>query len=405
MYFQNVTVNDVWPTKGPISGGTVLSISGRFLNVGSHVSATLDDVPCIINSTQSSSHRLVCITSGLQQEEGIDDPKELIHSSSMKIRSLTVTVDGAKRSLSFPFIYTPDPEILELKPLRTPWSGGRLITVHGTHLDSIQAPKIIVLLNDNILNSSVCKVLGPSQMECPSPALHKEQVFALIEAMENPRRKRSNHKYNRKNRSLSLTEHDEISLDVGFILDGVLAVRHLRKHFPSVRSRLTFVSNPIYNLFPRHVKLYKGDTLVIEGERINAAADESDVRVTIGQSICNVTSVAATQLVCTPPEDQPLPTDEHGHDTQDTFPLVVVHVGHLRFPLGVLRYDRNRRFPLTPEGIAGLAGGALFIVLASFIILAVYRRKSSHAERVYKLMQLQMDSLESHVRTECKQGN
>ncbi|XP_068214934.1 plexin-B isoform X1 [Palaemon carinicauda] len=408
--YTNVTVTGVDPPRGPVSGGTVLSISGRFLNVGSHVSAALDGLPCIVNKTQSSSHRLVCVTSR-GSDVAIDGVIKESGEVPSKVRTLTVSVDGAHRTLASPFTFTPDPRVLELKPLRSPWGGGRLITVHGTYLDAIQAPKITVLLYDRVLNSSSCHVLSPDQMECPSPPLDRDTLLAILESHDESSRRRRRRSRSRRShksqRSPRRRDHDgdEVVVDVGFVMDGVTSVLHLRKHFPSVRSRLTYVTNPLYYTFPHGVKLYKGDTLVIEGEHINDASDESDVRVTIGKAICNVTSLAATQLVCTPPEGQPDATDERGVATNERLPLVVVHVGkYLRFPLGVLRYERHRRFPLTPEGIAGLAGGALFLVLASFVVLAVYRRKSSQAERVYKLMQLQMDSLESHVRTECKQA-
>lgn len=51
---------------------------------------------------------------------------------------------------------------------------------------------------------------------------------------------------------------------------------------------------------------------MIEGENLNAASDEADVVVTIGTKPCNVTSLAMTQLVCSPPEMQPADTDENG---------------------------------------------------------------------------------------------
>ena len=198
-YFQNVSVTGVWPTLGPVSGGTILSISGRFLNVGSYVSAHLDDLECAINKTQSSSHRLVCITPRATHllSSGIESAKD-----PMKIKTLTVTVDGAKRHLAMPFEYTADPVILELKPLRSPWSGGRLLTVHGTHLNAIQAPRITVLFHDRELNSSGCRVLTPSQMECPSPTvdmkamrdLHREHRSVSIYDSQAPR---TSHKVSR----------------------------------------------------------------------------------------------------------------------------------------------------------------------------------------------------------------
>lgn len=95
-------------------------------------------------------------------------------------------------------------------------------------------------------------------------------------------------------------------------MDNVQAVRNLEKHFPNLRSQLLYVEDPKFIEFPNQVKTYKGDTLVIEGENLNSASDEADVVVTIGSKACNVTSLAMTQLVCSPPEQQPADTDENG---------------------------------------------------------------------------------------------
>ena len=110
-------------------------------------------------------------------------------------------------------------------------------------------------------------------------------------------------------------------------MDNVEAVRDLEKNFQSLRSQLVYVDDPKFFEFPNMVKSYKGDTLVIEGENLNLASDETDVNVTIGLVSCNVTSLAQTQLVCSPPEMQPLATDENGVKTDSGLPLVVVRVG------------------------------------------------------------------------------
>ena len=61
-------------------------------------------------------------------------------------------------------------------------------------------------------------------------------------------------------------------------------------------------------------------------------------------------------------------------------------------------------FQLSGEVIAGIAAGAVLLVLASLLILVVYRRKSSQVEREYKRIQIQMDTLENNIRSECKQA-
>lgn len=47
--FVNPKIHRIEPKRGPMAGGTKLSIFGEHLNAGSHVQAFIDDVPCIIN--------------------------------------------------------------------------------------------------------------------------------------------------------------------------------------------------------------------------------------------------------------------------------------------------------------------------------------------------------------------
>lgn len=284
----------VYPTIGPQSGGTHLAITGQYLNIGSKITAYLDDLVCAVNLTQASNSRLTCITSRA--------PKP------MNIENLTLSIDGANRTLrNNPFNYTQDPTIMEIKPLKSFISGGRMITVHGTNLDSIQAPEMEVYLPNGRtpINKTSCIVLNSNQMECPSPAVNRQ----FHEAVKlNSRVSRSVRKYS----NLKQIPETQLVLRIGFVMDNVESVQDLDKHFLNLRSQLIFVDDPKFCKFPNEVKLYKGDTLVIEGENLNIASDESDVIVTIGPKYCNVTSLAMTQLVCTPPETQPQETDENG---------------------------------------------------------------------------------------------
>ncbi|XP_073993851.1 plexin B isoform X2 [Rhodnius prolixus] len=380
--YKNVKVQSVWPTSGPCSGGTQLSISGHHLNIGTKTQVFLDDLPCTVNASQTSSSRLMCVTSA-----SIAGPKH--------VKRLTLIIDGANRTLGpSSYVYKPDPTVLEIKPLKSPVSGGRMITVHGTNLNTIQKPQMIVYSDSSIayINKSSCTVLNSAQMECPSPAVNLE----------------FNREPSRNRRSLPgkvADKQSKLTLRIGFIMDGVQAVRDLDKHYKNLRSHIIYVEDPIYFQFPNQIKLYKGDTLVIEGEKLNYASDESDVNVTIGTGGCNVTSLAYSQLVCSPPQHQPLPTDEKAIETNIGLPLVVVRIGeNLRFPIGYLRYDMVHAYTLPPEAMAGIAAGVACLIFLFIIVLIVYRRKSTQAEREYKRIQIQMDTLESNVRSECKQA-
>ena len=85
---------------------------------------------------------------------------------------------------------------------------------------------------------------------------------------------------------------------------------------------------------------------------------------------------------------------------------VQVVVGNLVYEVGRLQYEtvESEGGGAADYWIVGSAvgGGAMLTVI--LIILVVYKRKSTRAERQFKRLQLQLDSLESNIRNECKQG-
>jgi len=54
--------------------------------------------------------------------------------------------------------------------------------------------------------------------------------------------------------------------------------------------------------------------------------------------------------------------------------------------------------------LAGSAVGGGTMLSVIVVIVAVYKRKSSRAQRQFQRLQLQLDSLETNIRNECKQG-
>lgn len=423
--YKDIKLEGLSPKMGPQSGGTAITIHGKHLNIGSSVVAYLDDYICLINSTHASYDRLSCVTSPSRSPEHI---KTLTLVVDLANRTLQCKNNKGQNSINYSnsfynhydgcsiYNYTVDPKIMQIKPLKSFASGGRMITVHGTNLHTIQAPKMEVLYNDEIVNQSKCFVISPNQMECPSPSVTKkfQSHFANIKKLQ----KRSANlitsydafttQYSTSSissREAFTLQESQMNFQISFIMDNVKSVRDLNKHFQNIRSNMIFVDDPVFFAFPNLIKLYKGDTLVIEGENLNLACDETDVNVTVGTMQCNVTSLALTQLVCSPPEQQPFSTDEHGNEQYETdLPLVVVRVGRsLRYPIGYLKYDLMKPYAISHAMIL-IAVCTFILALVLVTVLLVYRRKSTQAEREYKKIQIQMDTLESNVRLECKQA-
>lgn len=229
-------------------------------------------------------------------------------------------------------------------------------------------------------------------MFCPSPKISSE-VYTV------PSHQRS---YVRD------VSNSGLKLRIGFVMDDVQSVRELEHFFPSMAADLHYISDPKLFSFDEKladgIKLYKGESLVIEGDNLRSATSEFEVNVTIGTNSCNITSLSMTQLVCLPPDAQPLGTDEIGRKNDNDLPSVVVRIGNLRYEVGYLRYEVSAPYQMPPVVIAMfVATGAVLMVL-SLIVLAIFKHKSTQAEREYKRIQLQMDTLENSVRQECKQA-
>ena len=156
--YRDITLENVTPRFGPVSGGTLIAIEGVNLNIGSNILVYLDNLPCKVNLSQVSSTRVTCVTAPAP--------------APMDVQNLIVVIDDARRTLSQPYHYMPDPTIVDLKPKWSFISGGRILTVHGKNLDTVEQPFIAALDDRGVgVGRSPCVVVSSTQMDCPSPAI------------------------------------------------------------------------------------------------------------------------------------------------------------------------------------------------------------------------------------------
>lgn len=405
--FAQPELLSAYPNTGPHSGGTRVYIIGKSLSIGTNLEVFLDEYPCIVEKMLASSTQISCRTTPAKY-------------SSQTIGKLVVKIDNATLSLdAAPFRYVPDPTIQRIYPLKSYVSGGRAMTVVGTNFDVIQQPRMAIFgIDGSFINDTVCEVVNPGQMNCPSPPVNSELIDMMYrEQMDGTSAQASSSSNTHEPPSFLSNEpspsgqssssvFDKIALRIGFIMDGVMTVRDLASNYPTIHSDLVYVPDPKVFQFEEGIKDFKGDSLVIEGENLRLASSDSEVNVTIGTAICNLTSLAPNQIFCIPPEEQPEPTDEFGRRTPVYLPLVVAHFGNsLRYEIGYLRYDSAAKAYeisfLTIGFIIIFSVILIIFVLVSFVFM---RHKSLLAEREYKRIQMQMDTLENSVRSECKQA-
>ncbi|GMT23527.1 hypothetical protein PFISCL1PPCAC_14824 [Pristionchus fissidentatus] len=344
--FQYVepAISRVKPSSGPISGGTDLSFNGVDLDAGTEVDVTIGGEICVVLSRSTST--LICRS----------PPGERMES-----RPIRVEIDRQHVKMSRgigDFVYLANPKTSSVSPERSVAAGGIRVDVRGEGFRILQRPKMILVGRGEVkTEGKECTIRDDSHMECFTPPLPSTEKI------------------------------NDRSIEVGYAFDFDGST--------TSRGRLEVFPDPSIEPWtdPRYYRPTE-NYLTINGEHLNDAANERDVRVSIGGSECTSTVVASRVITCRPPEKKPpLPTG--------TEPEVIVSIAHLKFSAGILSYST----PGLSSTSISIIAIAIFALLALLILLLVlYQRKSNSHQRQMKMLKSKMDAIEMRVATECKEA-
>uniref|UniRef100_A0A8C3A4Q1 Plexin-B1 n=1 Tax=Cyclopterus lumpus TaxID=8103 RepID=A0A8C3A4Q1_CYCLU len=381
--FQDPQLRDLVPDKGPVSGGTRLTIRGKQLLTGqkSDLSAFLGPQPCYIVEEVTDS-QLVCQTGPSNQTAEVslrvlfgkaertvpnvtfrylDDPVILTNVSPVCLSCLSLSVYtclsllSACLSVSSPVCLF----YLSLLCLSSP--------VCLSHICLSLHPSVApVFLSAHLSVSQVserCSVLSSSQMTCPSPKVSPEVKVK----------------------------------GVWFQLDNV------RVHYETIKGkRFTYHPNPEFFPLNREApdvpyRFKPGGVIAVEGQDLTRAISRQEVRARLGDQECVVKTLDSTHLYCEPPEIQPMSVDD-----SNELPSLQVFMGNLRVDLGLVQYDSDSLSIVPLAAQVGLGAGAAVIILSVLVVILMYRRKSKQALRDYKKVLLQLETLEINVGDQCR---
>lgn len=262
--FVDPQIEDFHPKFGPMSGGTQVTIHGIHLNAGSTIRAFIGDQSCEILSADET--KALCRTSPAREN--------LTGKLRMQFDNGNREYDGNM------FTYVKDPVIDyatsgpsgQVKAPKGIPAGGIKILVAGNQFEAIQKPQMYVFY-ENKMFLSECRVISNKEMICDSPAIDTDNV--------------------------ELDADRPAFLEYGFQMDDVPGVQNLSKKI----NFFELYPNPEYFSFEENVKYFKSEYLTINGRHLDRACKESDVLVTIGDGICNITSLSRQQLTCRPPTE------------------------------------------------------------------------------------------------------
>ncbi|KAM6457023.1 plexin-A2 isoform 1-T2 [Liasis olivaceus] len=342
--FVNPTVSYLSPSRGPESGGTMVTITGHFLGAGSSVSVLLGNQTCEFYGR--SINEIMCVSA--PSTHGLGP----VHVS--------VSVDRAQLESMLQFEYIDDPKVQRIEPEWSIASGHTPLTVTGSNLDVIQEPRIRVKYNGKE-SVNVCKVVNTTTLTCLAPSL-TPQYRPGLDAVERP---------------------DEI----GFIFNNVQSLLIYND------TKFIYYPNPTFELLSATGILDQkpGSPIILKGKNLCPPASggaKLNYTVLIGETPCTVT-VSETQLLCEPPNL----TGQH---------KVMVHVGGIIFSPGSVNVISDSLLTL-PAIVSIAAGGSLLLIIV-IIVLIAYKRKSRENDLTLKRLQMQMDNLESRVALECKEA-
>ncbi|EMP25603.1 Hepatocyte growth factor receptor [Chelonia mydas] len=138
--YVNPVITSISPAYGPKSGGTLLTLSGKYLKSGKSREIYVGEKPCTLKSESDST--IVCYTPAQR---------------SLSEYPVKMKIDLATREAKGHFMYKKDPFVIKIHPAKSFLrkynsndsfliftSGGSTITVQGINLNSVCLPQMVI---------------------------------------------------------------------------------------------------------------------------------------------------------------------------------------------------------------------------------------------------------------------
>lgn len=252
--FVEPVIHEIFPTFGPKSGNTMLTIRGRFLDTGSKREVTVGNRVCKILSLSSSM--LTCKT-----------PPQAEPSQ----QTVKLTVDSVELQAPVLFTYNQDPIINSIQPSRSFVSGGCTVAAHGFFLQSGLQPQMVLTTSHDAHVFHVSCVYGENRtsIQCTTPSLAK------------------------------LSLQPPVVTKVAFVLDG----------YSTEQWDLIYVEDPLFQ-DPKLTSKDNKSIVELKGDRMDREAMKCQV-LTVSNHSCESLTLEGNTLECTvPTELQAAPAKE-----------------------------------------------------------------------------------------------
>ncbi|KAL7402401.1 hypothetical protein ABVT39_014453 [Epinephelus coioides] len=244
--FVDPEIHEIFPTFGPKSGNTMLTIRGAFLDTGNKREVTIGKAACKIQSL--SSAMLTCKT----------PPNAVLSKQPVKL-----TIDSVERHTPALFTYNQDPIINSIQPSRSFVSGGCTVSAHGFFLQSGLQPQMVLTTGQDAQVFHVSCVYGENRtsIQCTTPSLAK------------------------------LALQPPVVTKVAFVLDG----------YSTDQWDLIYVEDPLFQ-DPKLTSKDNKSIVELKGDRMDREAMKCQV-LTVSNHSCESLTLIGNTLECTVPTE------------------------------------------------------------------------------------------------------
>ncbi|KAM7414940.1 hypothetical protein PAMA_019658 [Pampus argenteus] len=333
----------VKPARGLKAGGTLITISGRFLDTGSKddVQVTIGGVDCTV---EQFGAEITCRTGEYRADKLASDPLAIIVKYG---RRTTMTIPSA-------FQFLENPIVVDHHPKGSFVCGGRNIEVTGSGFDLIQTA-VMKVQGDNLAAFEDAQEKNDTVIKFRSPTVNN-----------------------------SLNQHFKTYIQ----LDNW--VKELKP--------FDYHPDPTFDEFTNKV-ITEAGIIIVTGRGFSRAMTAQEAQAFVGDVPCLVNTLQDDKLFLDPPSTAPRARSRrHRRDTRPELLDLTIKFGKGEWVVGSVQYEQKNNLSLYIIIPAVIVPMLLIIAISVYC----YRRKSQQAEREYEKVKHQLENLEESVRDRCK---
>ncbi|XP_029009436.1 plexin-B2b [Betta splendens] len=341
--YRNPIPEGVEPDRGPKAGGTLLTITGRFLDTGSRddVQVTIGAVECAV---EQFGPVITCRTGEYRADKV---PSDLLPISMKYGKSTTTTIPSA-------FQFLENPIVTDHSPKESFVCGGRNIFVTGSGFDLIQTA-IMKVQGGNVTSFENAEERNDTFIQFKSPTLRS---------------------------SLNQPLKTYIQLD----------------NWERELKPFVYHPDPVFYELTKKV-ITETSIISVTGRGFSKAMTTKEAQAFVGDVPYMVNTLQDEKLFLDPPSTTPRGRSRRQHrDTRPELLDLMIKFGKGEWVVGSVQYEHKNDLSLYIIIPAVIVPMLLIIAISVYC----YRRKSQQAEREYEKVKHQLENLEESVRDRCK---